>query len=93
MDTCTNLNKKMTTALHVLLLAVAAIVVCAVIARPQIYFVANALGIQMAPDWYQAIVDWVSAGGTIAEAFFVILGIALPGWVTAAIAGFGLTSA
>lgn len=93
MDTCTKLDKKTTAALHMLLFAVASIVVCTAIACLQIYFVANALGIQLAPDWYQAIVDWVSAGGTIAEAFLVVLGVTLPGWVTAAIAGFGLTSA
>jgi hypothetical protein len=75
------------------------IVACVVLAAlaiaglPNIYTIANLLGIRMAPDWYQSIVNVVSAGGTIAEAFMVVLGIAVPGWALAIVSGLGLASA
>lgn len=75
------------------------IVACMVLAAlaiaglPNIYTIANLLGIHMAPDWYQSIVNVVSAGGTIAEAFITVLGIAVPGWALAIAGGLGLASA
>jgi hypothetical protein len=60
---------------------------------PNIYFIAGKLGITLAPEWYQDIVDWVSAGGTIAGAFAAILGVTVPAWLAAAAAAFGVTSA
>ncbi len=60
---------------------------------PNIYTIANLLGINMAPSWYQSIVSYVSAGGTIAQAFAAILGVVVPGWALAVVSGFGLASA
>ena len=93
MNAYAELNKKTSTTLQTMLFVIVAIAFCLIIAQPQIYFVANALGIQLAPDWYQAIVDWISSGGTIAGAFAAVLGITLPAWLTAAVAGLGVVSA
>lgn len=60
---------------------------------PNIYFVAGKLGITLAPELYQEIVNWVSAGGTISGAFAAVLGVTVPAWLAAAAAAFGLASA
>ncbi|MFO3666548.1 class IIc cyclic bacteriocin [Anaerococcus kampingiae] len=65
----------------------------ALILMPNIYFIANKLGITLAPGWYQNMVDWVSSGGTIAGAFAAIAGVTVPAWLSVAVAGFGLASA
>lgn len=62
----------------------------AFILMPNIYFIANKLGITLAPGWYQNMVDWVTSGGTIAGAFAAIAGITVPAWLSAVVAGFGL---
>ncbi|MFZ1758269.1 MAG: class IIc cyclic bacteriocin [Streptococcus suis] len=48
---------------------------------------------RLAPGWYQDIVDFVSAGGSIVDAFAIIAGITLPAWVAPVLAGFGVVSA
>lgn len=58
-----------------------------------IYWVAGKFGIQLAPGWYQNIVDYVANGGTLVEAFAVVAGVTLPAWVGVVAAGFGLASA
>lgn len=71
-----------------------AVLTMAIIAGlPSIYTVANLLGINLAPGWYQAIVSYVSAGGTIAQAFLTILGVVVPEWILTVVAGFGRASA
>lgn len=60
---------------------------------PNIYFIAGELGITLAPEWYQDMVNWVSAGGTITGAFAAILGVTVPAWLAAAAAGFSIASA
>ncbi|MDU6352758.1 MAG: class IIc cyclic bacteriocin [Streptococcus mitis] len=48
---------------------------------------------ELAPGWYQEIVEFVSSGGTIVEAFAVVAGVTLPAWVGPVLAAFGLASA
>lgn len=60
---------------------------------PDIYFIANKMGITIAPQWYQDIVDWVSAGGTLSGAFLAVLGVTVPAWLAAAASAFSIASA
>ncbi|CEN23659.1 Bacteriocin class IIc cyclic gassericin A-like [[Clostridium] sordellii] len=63
------------------------------IINSNIYFIADKMGITLSTKMYRDIVDAVSAGGSIAGAFSLIVGVTLPGWLVVAAAGFGLTSA
>nr|AAC69560.1 butyrivibriocin AR10 [Butyrivibrio fibrisolvens] len=60
---------------------------------PNIYFIADKMGIQLAPAWYQDIVNWVSAGGTLTTGFAIIVGVTVPAWIAEAAAAFGIASA
>lgn len=64
-----------------------------VLALGNIYWVCNKFGIQLAPGWYQDIVDFVAAGGSIVDAFAIVAGITLPAWVGPVLAAFGVASA
>ena len=63
------------------------------LATGNIYWICGKFGIQLAPGWYQDIIDFVSAGGSIVDAFAIIAGITLPAWVAPVLAGFGTVSA
>lgn len=58
-----------------------------------IYWICGKFGIQLAPGWYQDIINFVSAGGSIVDAFAIIAGVTLPAWVAPVLAGFGTVSA
>lgn len=58
-----------------------------------IYFIANKLGIHLAPGWYQDMVNYVSAGGSLAGAFSVVAGVTLPAWIVPIATAFGAVSA
>lgn len=58
-----------------------------------IYWICGKFGIKLAPGWYQEIINFVSAGGSIVDAFAIIAGFTLPAWVAPVIAGFGTVSA
>lgn len=60
---------------------------------PNIYFIADKMGIQLAPGWYQDIVNWISAGGTIATAFAVVAEVTVPAWIAEAALAFGVAGA
>jgi len=64
-----------------------------VLALGNIYWVCNKFGIQLAPGWYQDIVDFVAAGGSIVDAFAIVAGVTLPAWVGPVLAAFGVASA
>lgn len=64
-----------------------------VLALGNIYWVCNKFGIQLAPGWYQDIVDFVAAGGSIVDAFAIVAGVTLPAWVGPVLAAFGVVSA
>ncbi len=66
---------------------------CMVFAGANIYFICGKLGITLAPGWYQDIVNYVAAGGTLVDAFAIFAGITLPAWIVPIIAGFGVVSA
>lgn len=48
--------------------------VVTIVAVGNIYWVCGKFGIELAPGWYQDIVDFVSSGGTIVEAFAAVAG-------------------
>lgn len=83
-----NLNKIEKTFLFSLLVSVGML-----IAVGNIYWICGKFGIRLAPGWYQDIVDFVSAGGSIVDAFAIIAGITLPAWIAPVLAGFGVVSA
>ena len=83
-----NLNKIEKTFLFSLLVSVGML-----IAVGNIYWICGKFCIRMAPGWYQDIVDFVSAGGSIVDAFAIIAGITLPAWIAPVLAGFGVVSA
>ena len=58
-----------------------------------IYWICGKFGIRLAPGWYQDMVDFVSAGGSIADAFAIIAGVSLPAWIVPILAGVGAVSA
>lgn len=60
---------------------------------PNIYFIADKMGIQLAPQWYQDLVNWVSAGGSLTTGFAAILGVTVPAWIAEAAAAFGICAA
>lgn len=64
-----------------------------IFAVTNIYWIANQFGINLKPDWFARIEEYVSAGGSIVEAFALVAGVTLPAWVTVIVASFGLTSA
>lgn len=59
----------------------------------QIYFIAGKLGIRLAPGWYEDMVNYVAAGGSLAVAFASIAGITLPAWIVPIATAFGVASA
>lgn len=67
--------------------------VVTIVAVGNIYWVCGKFGIELAPGWYQDIVDFVSSGGTIVEAFAAVAGVTLPAWVGPILVAFGLASA
>ena len=83
-----NLNKIEKTFLFSLLVSVGML-----IAVGNIYWICGKFGIRLAPGWYQDIVAFVSAGGSIVDAFAIIAGITLPAWIAPVLAGFGVVSA
>ncbi len=83
-----NLNKIEKPFLFSLLVSVGML-----IAVGNIYWICGKFGIRLAPGWYQDIVDFVSAGGSIVDAFAIIAGITLPAWIAPVLAGFGVVSA
>lgn len=64
-----------------------------IVAVGNIYWVCNKFGITLAPGWYQDIIDFVSSGGTIVEAFAFVAGVTLPAWVGPILLAFGTVSA
>lgn len=69
------------------------VLIGAVVAVGNIYWICNQFGISLAPGWYQDIIDFVSAGGTLVEAFAVIAGVTLPAWIAPILLAFGTVSA
>lgn len=58
-----------------------------------IYWILNKLGIHLASDTLQNILDSVSAGSSLSTAFAAIAGITLPAWAIAAAGALGATAA
>lgn len=83
-----NLNKTEKAFLFSLIVSVGIL-----IAAGNVYWICGKFGIQLAPGWYRDIVDFVSSGGSIVDAFAMIAGITLPAWVAPVLAGFGVVSA
>lgn len=60
---------------------------------PNTYYIADLFGINLGDGIVRQIVDFVASGGTIVQAFAVILGVTLPAWVAVLVTTMGITSA
>ena len=58
-----------------------------------VYWILNKLGIHLANDVMQNIIDAVSSGAGLGTAFATIAGITLPAWALAAAGALGATAA
>ena len=58
-----------------------------------VYWILNKLGIHLANDVMQNIIDAVSSGAGVGTAFATIAGITLPAWALAAAGALGATAA